>query len=108
MSGGSYNYFYAKAGEEVSRMAGTIEDMAKQLERGPHEGYGERPPDEAQVLMQCATYLRAISWKLRCAARLLSAWEEVFHDIEWWESNDSGPDEVVASFRKLLAGRVPR
>jgi len=107
MSGGSYDYFYSKCPETLAHFGSTLEHMAERCaERAagpPEKHYKEGTDLDLAALGECAVYLRAIAWRMRGMATLLSKWEEVMHDIEWWASGDSGAEEVIEEFKRVMA-----
>lgn len=106
MSGGSYDYFYRDASENVERVASTLDDMAARCI--DPTGWGREGVDGAE-LAAVGAYLGALALKARGVALALSKLEQVTHDIEWWQSGDTGPERVVESFKKatLRQGKEP-
>jgi hypothetical protein len=116
MSGGSYDYLYSRAPEELRNMARSLDRMADQCDEraggGPDVSYvpnASHPLGQPYVkklvdvsaLAEVAKYLRVMSFKISRQASVLETWSEVLHDIEWWCSGDTGPDAVVKSFDEL-------
>lgn len=99
MSGGSYNYL--SSAMDLEDLLGKFEDlerMADRLERlseieFPGAGAAGRMTRELLTLMNLWTSHAIIS------ANLLRG---VWHDVEWWDSSDYGPDQVREGLQKLL------
>jgi hypothetical protein len=88
MSGGSYNYlcFADTAGDVLNHS-----EFHNMLERLRGLPYAKSAVREMESILE----LKA---KLEQKCRLLN---DVWHDVEWWDSADSGEAEVKESCRKL-------
>jgi hypothetical protein len=103
MSGGSFNYFYSRVPEEIRSAAHTLKEMAEQCAQPSDYYQRELTGEQLDELAEVAAYLLALSFKVRGIALALEKLERVTHDVEWWCSGDSGPLDVIASFRKAMA-----
>jgi hypothetical protein len=91
MSGGSFNYLWCHVnGLEGQR--GDIEEMARVLEEFDHDGV---------TGMLAARATRDVLRLLDGAERIARQLAEVWHDVEWWQSCDYGPDSVADELRKF-------
>lgn len=101
MSGGSYNYLaHAQDLEDLLGKRQELEWMAERLE-GLSEV--EFPGATAAAESTRALILKIKVWESNAIthAKFLS---EVWHDVEWWDSGDYGPDQVRAGLAKLVNG----
>lgn len=101
MSGGSYNYLaYAQDLEDVRSKQTELEWMAERL-----DGLSELefPGCTAAARMTRDLILKLKVWETHAAASaaLLS---DVWKSIEWWDSNDWGPEQVRTELDKLVGG----
>jgi hypothetical protein len=100
MSGGSYNYLSSALDledlltkfEDLERMADRLAGLSEVEFPGAHAA--AQMTRELLVLMNLWTSHAIIMAKL-----LRGVW----HDVEWWDSNDYGPDQVRDVLQKLLA-----
>ena len=99
MSGGSFDYFYSRAPGDIARIASDLEDMASRC-ANPGEWGGPTDVDRDE-LAAVGEYLGALAIKARGLGIALNRLEQVTHDIEWWQSGDTGPERVVESFKKV-------
>lgn len=80
MSGGSYDYLCWNT-DNLSARRGTVAQMAERLEKG---GYYEAARATRNVLLL-----------LDGAEQAAQALSDVWHAVEWTDSNDSSEDAVV-------------
>lgn len=103
MSGGSYNYLGSAYDlEDLLAKRSDLEAMADRLEglseiEFPGAGAAGRMTRDLLVKMKL--------WESHAIvnATLL---REVWHDVEWWDSCDYGPDQVREGLNKLLQGNT--
>lgn len=105
MSGGSYDYFSSRATEEVRRIAS---DLARMSARCTDPTAWGRDGVDPHDLAAIGAYLGALALKTEGLAMALSKLEKVTHDIEWWQSGDSGPERVVESFKAAVPAAPDR
>jgi hypothetical protein len=99
MSGGSYNYLtYTLDLEELLGKTHELERMADRLD-GLSEI--EFPGSTAAGHMTRELLLLIKLWELH-ASTAVGILSEVWHDVEWWDSNDYGPDQVREGLLNLL------
>ena len=92
MSGGSYNYLYTAMDlEDLQARRHDLEDMATRL---AGLGYAQDAARETEELL-----LLFRQWETRAAVRLKRL-TDVWHAVEWWDSNDSGEDAVREALTK--------
>lgn len=119
MSGGSYDYAYTKIREGLNSWPATLEDMAKRCReyaadtptksvvkaiqdpnRDPKWGkeYEDVPltlEDRARIMVKALRLERAAK-KIREAADAVDdELEKIMHDVEWVESGDYGPAQLI-------------
>jgi hypothetical protein len=88
MSGGSYNYLCFKDGHQYLDIPGDLEDMAARLAKlGWAEDAAAETEELLLILRQCEVRAQARIDRLR----------DIWHAVEWWDSQDSGPEEVRAA-----------
>lgn len=85
MSGGSFNYLFAKDAEDIYRCEEELERMSQTLAQ---LGYAEDAAMETETLLLIIRQVRT-----RINARLTRL-NPVFKAIEWWKSGDSNEDTV--------------
>lgn len=91
MSGDSFDYLgrHAEYGELIQEHIGTIEEMAKALDE----------------LGEPATFAAAKTREILALIARVNALgkdiAEVWTDIEWWYSGDSGKDRVLETLKKF-------
>lgn len=94
MSGGSYNYLYtAQDLEDLRSRRYDLEEMAARL---AGLGYAQDAARETEELL-----LLYRQWETRASVRMRRL-ADVWHAVEWWDSNDSGEGEVrqaLANYR---------
>lgn len=90
MSGGSFDYLYAKRAKDAID-PNAIAKMAQLLR--------ELRTPSAEVL---AMRLEDLSKKLRAVDTDLDSLEEVLRAVEWWQSNDYGPEQVEQACKDWL------
>lgn len=87
MSGGSFNYLYAKDAAALLNEITTLEGMADLLsQKFPGS---KAAADTAGLLHR----LRALQEDLN-SAPLRSLREDVWHSVEWWQSNDYNDEQA--------------
>lgn len=90
MSGGSYNYLFAK--DDAPRLMESGEpDLERMVDRLAALGYAE---DAARESMTVLAEMRACQVRLEVMVRRLAG---IWRAIEWWDSNDSGEQGVKAA-----------
>lgn len=103
MSGGSYDYFYSRAPDALSSIASDLTAMSERCFDRTAWGRDEVDPNELEAV---GAYLAALAIKVDGVAIALKKLKEVTHDIEWWQSGDTGPERVIESFKAAIcAGR---
>lgn len=103
MSGGSYNYLTGVMDlEDLLHKRIELREMAERLE-GLDEQEFPGSTAAARATRQLETLLNM--WETHAEANI-SLLKGVWHDIEWWDSNDYGPDQVKAGLLKLLEGKT--
>lgn len=104
MSGGSYNYLSSALDlEDLLSHMEELEQMANRLESLSEV---EFPGAHAAGVMTRELLIKMNLWITHSiiTARLLRG---VWHDVEWWDSGDYGPDQVREGLNKLLEGKQP-
>ena len=92
MSGGSYNYLCDKARwGEVVDIPADLDEMAERLAGLPYAA-------------KAAADTAAVIETLRTAQEQAKELADVWHAIEWWDSNDWGEDQAA----KVIAGYETR
>lgn len=100
MNVGSYNYLHSCFDlEELLGKTIDLERMADRLENLPETDF---PGSTAAGHMTRLLLLKLQLWESHAMAtrELLSG---VWKGVEWWDSNDWGPDEVREELQKLLS-----
>lgn len=92
MSGGSYNYLYS----HVNGLEAQRGDLADMSDRCASLGYDDAAADTLRVLA-------LIGEAERQADRL----EDVWHAVEWFDSNDWSLDQAKEKLDKYRAQRTP-
>jgi hypothetical protein len=99
MSGGSYDYLCFKdAGELVHGYEAQLESM---IDRLASVGYAEDAAKESMDLL-----LEVRAYRVRVDA-MIARLSPVWKAVEWWDSGDSGPDDLkesLAEYRQNKAG----
>jgi hypothetical protein len=94
VSGGSYNYlFTAQDLEDLQARRHDLEEMANRLAGLGYAQDAARETEELLVLFR--------QWETRAAVRMRRL-TDVWHAVEWWDSNDSSEDRVhqaLATYR---------
>jgi hypothetical protein len=99
MSGGSYNYLtHAYDLEDILAKRIDLREMAERL-----EGLSELefPGATAAAASTRDLLLRLEMWETHARTHI-ALLKDVWHDVEWWDSGDYGPDQVKAGLSKLL------
>ncbi|MEV6854706.1 hypothetical protein AB0M89_12965 [Streptomyces microflavus] len=92
MSGGSYNYLYAAADlEDLQARRFDLEEMAQRLAGLGYAQDAARETEELLVLYR--------QWETRAAVRVRRL-ADVWHAVEWWDSNDSSETSVHEALTK--------
>ncbi|MEU1071924.1 MULTISPECIES: hypothetical protein [unclassified Streptomyces] len=92
MSGGSYNYlFTAQDLEDLQARRHDLEEMANRL---AGLGYAQDAARETEELLALFR-----QWETRAALRMRRL-ADVWHAVEWWDSNDSSEDAVHEALAK--------
>jgi hypothetical protein len=94
MSGGSYNYLFAKDADDLLQSAGDLREMANRL---VGLGYAEDAATETEELVTIVNQFR-VRAQVRMH-RLAAVW----HAVEWWDSCDAGEEGVkdaLAAYRE--------
>ncbi len=104
MSGGSYNYFYSRAPEELRSCASTLREMADRCQEragGPEEKHWKTGEAiDLAALAEAGDFLRMLSFRVGGMARVLENVGEVARGVEWWQSGDTGPDHVIEEWKR--------
>lgn len=101
MSGGSYNYLCGALDlEDLLSKRRDLEAMANRLETLPEK---EFPGAHAAGKLTRELLIKIDLWDSHASitAGLLS---DVWKSVEWWDSNDYGPDQVRVELDNLLGG----
>ncbi|MFD3815026.1 hypothetical protein ACFWRZ_08160 [Streptomyces rubiginosohelvolus] len=92
MSGGSYNYLcYVSDLEDINGKRHTLREMADRLAGLGYAQDAAAETEELLVMLQ--------QWEIRAqvrSKRLADIWKA----IEWWDSSDSGEDDVKDALAK--------
>lgn len=101
MSGGSYNYLTGALDlEDLIHKQRDLEAMANRLETLSEI---EFPGSTAAARLTRDLLLKLQLWDAHASATI-SLVSGVWHDVEWWDSNDYGPDQVRDGLQKFLTG----
>lgn len=109
MSGGSYDYLYSK--EDLLGHGSDLRNMADSCEKyaictyeywlgGPERR--QLNHEERLALKACASFLRYKADYLRLLEEDLNKLRPLLKSVEWTDSCDSGPDDIIAAFRALM------
>ena len=90
MSGGSFNYLYAKDAAALLAEVNVLEDMADLLSQ---KFPGSKAATDTAGLLQ---RVRALQDDLE-SAPLKSLRGDVWHSVEWWQSNDYDDEQARAA-----------
>ncbi len=94
MSGGSYNYLFAIQDlEDLQARQYDLEEMANRL---AGLGYAQDAARETEELL-----LLYRQWQVRAETRMRRL-ADIWHAVEWWDSNDSSEEcvhEALAKYR---------
>ena len=96
MSGGSHNYLYRAEADELLRYE-RIADLEEMEQFLIVEGYTDIAKDVRRLIEYCKTAEIRISV-------LFEQLEEVFHDIEWYDSSDIGRESLLKTLEKYRKG----
>ena len=104
MSGGSYDYLFIQTSlEELVAKRYALQQMADRLTELPEADFpGVTAAGHATMSLEL--YLRLWSSHVEAQTRMLSA---VWRAVEWWDSNDSGPDGVRKALAEMLTPTAP-
>lgn len=99
MSGGSYNYLYsANDLQDLITKFRELEDMANRL-----NGLDETEfPGSTAAAKATRDLIQKVNIWYSHAEASVNALSDVWHSVEWWDSCDSGPDQVRAELTKML------
>ena len=92
MSGGSFDYLYSKSIDELVNNPWAIKEMAEALIR---EGF----LDAGHATLGFHLYILAMR---NVAEKIQEELEQIWRDMEWWKSGDSGRDRVEEAVRKWM------
>ncbi|WP_030757260.1 hypothetical protein [Streptomyces sp. NRRL F-5135] len=92
MSGGSYNY--ACAALNLEDLVGKRGDLREMADRLAGLGYAEDAAKETEELLVLLN-----QWSVRAEVRL-NRLADVWHAVEWWDSNDSSETRVHEALAK--------
>lgn len=86
MSGGSYNYLcWAQDLDDINGKRYVLREMADRLAGLGYAQDAAAETEELLVLLQ--------QWEVRAGVRIKRL-SDVWHAVEWWDSNDSSEDAV--------------
>lgn len=91
MSGGSYDYLYCKEAEQLFDSPAQLHFMAERL---GGLGWADDAAKDAFDLLAIVTTQLV---RVEAAQRRLA---DVFYAVEWWDSGDSGEDQVRRALAK--------
>ncbi len=91
MSGGSFNYLYAK--KHIEDLANEKDELEKMREALIKYGYEDIAKDTQRLI----EYIKSAECTVETLADML---EEVFHAVEWYESADYGETTMIAILEK--------
>lgn len=98
MSGGSYNYLYGAMDlQDLLNKFRELEDMANRLD-GLSEA--EFPGSTAAARATRDLIQKLNIWESHAQVSVANL-SDVWHSVEWWDSCDSGPEEVKKALDKL-------
>lgn len=92
MSGGSFNYLYAKSPDELIEMTDTIKRMRDRLVE-------LKAPRTCVEQTERVLDLIERFWSVMTVR--ISSLEGVWHGVEWYDSNDWGLDQVQEVFQQF-------
>lgn len=95
MSGGSYNYLFAKDTDDLLHAQEDIQSMADRL---AGLGYAQDAAQETEALLLT---LRQFENRIYVMQERLS---NVWRAVEWWDSYDSGEESVKKALEEYRAG----
>lgn len=90
MSGGRFDYFYFKIGDQLGTNLGTLREIIQMMEESPDRFN----PEATKVLKE---YERRVEALVKDSENL----SELLHDIEWVGSGDYGPDAIDKELEAL-------
>lgn len=92
MSGGSYDYLcWAQDLEDINGKRYALREMADRLAGLGYARDAAAETEELLVLLQ--------QWEVRAQVRVKRL-SDLWRAVEWWDSNDSGEDEVREALAK--------
>lgn len=92
MSGGSYDYLcWAQDLEDINGKRYALREMADRLAGLGYAQDAAAETEELLVLLQ--------QWEVRAQVRVKRL-SDLWHAVEWWDSNDSGEDDVREALTK--------
>lgn len=98
MSGGSYDYLHVRDSDEILNYERKLSEM---IDRLAGLGYAE---DAAKESAELLLIMRQYSVRASVIMQRLS---EVWHAVEWWDSGDSGEDDVKEALKRYR-GEEPK
>lgn len=98
MSGGSWDYLYSKEVEQLMQCSNIemLEDMADFLNQNGYE-------DVAKDTRRLVEYIKSAKNRIETLHEMLSP---VFRAVEWYESGDSGKDNLVKTIEEYRNGKT--
>jgi hypothetical protein len=94
MSGGSYNYLGVICIDDLEELLGKESELREMADRLAGLGYAEDAARETEELL---VLLR--QWRIRAEVRVKRL-GDVWHAVEWWDSNDYSEDRVKEALAK--------
>lgn len=92
MSGGSYNYLcWVQDLEDINSKRYALREMADRLAGLGYAQDAAAETEELLVLLQ--------QWEIRAGVRIKRL-SDVWHAVEWWDSNDSTEEDVREALTK--------
>lgn len=98
MSGGSYGYLYAKDADALFADPSELQEMTDRL--AGLDWAADAAADAADLV----AIIRTQKARVDAAMRRLA---DVFHAVEWWDSNDWGEDQVRAVLAEYRGETAP-
>ena len=92
MSGGSYNYLFTAC--DLEDLQSKQNDLSNMADRLAGLGYAQDAARETEELL-----LLFRQWQTRTEVRLKRL-ADVWHAVEWWDSNDSSEQRVHEALAK--------
>lgn len=104
MSGGSYDYLCHVT--DLADLLAKVPELGLMADRleGLDEAQFPGASAAGRLTRELLLMIRLWESHARGTALLLA---EVWHDVEWWDSGDYGPDQVREGLRNLLQRATP-